>query len=263
MSTQLYKSKLSAASYVRRTRLIIGLDLTVDMATVPRSGVEGAKDELEQRAIDIIRKTTEYCVAFKFNRQIVLPLGLFDRIPNLLDIIHDEGLTAIMDCKINDIGSTNEWIARYYFDAGFDAIIVNPFVGWEGGLDSVFKVARNRHKGIITLCYMSHPASDEGYGLRIMMNKKEHEPLYLEFARRALKWDVDGVVVGATYPERIREVKRIIGDDIPIISPGVGTQGGGARDAIDAGASYVIIARSIVNADNPADAARSFAEMTR
>ncbi len=263
MSFQLFKNKLSAASYVRKTRLIIGLDLTVDMASVPRNKINETKDELERRALEIIHATSDYCVAFKFNRHIVLPLGLFDRIPTLLDAINDEGLVAIMDCKINDIGDTNEWIARYYFDAGFDAIIVNPFVGWTGGLDTVFKVARNRHKGLITLCYMSHPASNEGYGLEIMVDKKNHEPIYHEFAKRALKWDVDGVIVGATYPERIREIRRLVGEDIPILSPGIGAQGGDVHQALTAGASYIIVARSIVNDQDPASAARRFAELTQ
>jgi orotidine-5'-phosphate decarboxylase len=42
-----------------------------------------------------------------------------------------------MDCKVNDIGSTNQVIAEYY-TAGFDALIANPFVGWEEGLELIF-----------------------------------------------------------------------------------------------------------------------------
>jgi len=37
-------------------------------------------------------------------------------------------MLAIMDAKVNDIGNTNQVIAEYYFSAGFDAIIANPFV---------------------------------------------------------------------------------------------------------------------------------------
>lgn len=263
MVDQLYSRKLQAAAFVRKSRLIVGLDLTAELADKNKKQRLAEMDRLEAKALEIVTATAEYAVAFKFNRQLVLPLGLFDRIPTIIEAIHDQGLTAIMDCKINDIGNTNAHIARYYFDAGFDALIANPFVGWEGGLDSVFEMARKRQKGVITLCYMSHPAADEGYGLEIAVDKKTREPLWSSFARRAQKWGADGVIVGATYPDRIREVSKILGSEIPIISPGVGSQGGSAKEAIDAGASYVIVVRSIINADDPGAAAAAFAAETR
>ena len=263
MVDQVYARKLQAAAFVRRSRLIVGLDLVADMGGKSKKEQKVESDRIEQEALKVIADTSEYAVAFKFNRQLVLPLGLFDRIPGLIDAIHDQGLTAIMDCKINDIGNTNAHIARYYFDAGFDALITNPFVGWEGGLDSVFDLARRRQRGVITLCYMSHPAANEGYGLEIAVDKKTRTPVWASFAQRAQRWGADGVIVGATYPDRIKEVARILGSEIPIISPGVGSQGGKAGEAIDAGASYVIVARSIVNAEDPGAVAAAIAAETK
>ncbi|TFF95747.1 hypothetical protein EU546_02695, partial [Candidatus Thorarchaeota archaeon] len=209
------KNKLSAAAFVRKSRVIVGLDLTADTPQLIEGRLPATKTELENRARDIIQQTSDSVVAYKFNRQLVLPLGLFEGVRRLIDEIHDEGLFAIMDCKINDIGNTNGWITRYYLDAGFDAVIANPLVGWEGGLDTVFKLARERKRAVITLCYMSHPAADEGYGLSIATDekKKEHEPLYMTFARRAISWDADAVIVGATYPDKIREVRDVLGND--------------------------------------------------
>ena len=258
-----FKRKMSAATFVRKSRLVIGLDLTADTNKLRGPAAEAEKDRLERKALWIISETAEHAAAFKFNRQLVLPLGVFDRVPTLIDAIHDEGLTAIMDCKINDIGVTNHWIAKYYYDAGFDAVIVNPLVGWEGGLDSVFKQARERGRGVITICYMSHPAAEAGYGLEITPDRKTSEPLYMKFARRARKWEADGVIVGATYPELVKDIHKVLGDEVPILSPGVGAQGGKAHDAIKAGASYVIVARSIVEADDPKAAAAAIALETR
>ncbi|MFW9849543.1 MAG: orotidine 5'-phosphate decarboxylase [Candidatus Thorarchaeota archaeon] len=258
----MYKRKLAAASFVSKSKLIIGLDLVADMTKIGTSEWRSEKDRMIQDAIRIVNETAEFAVAFKVNRQLVLPVGLYDGMPKILDTIHENGLTAIMDCKINDIGNTNAHITTYYLDAGFDAVIANPFVGWEGGLDSVFEAARSKQKGVITLCYMSHPAAPEGYGILISKDDKgkELEPMYKEFAKRARNWESDGVIVGATYPEIIREVKRILGDEVPIISPGVGAQGASAREAIESGASYVIAARSIVNAESPAAAAKALAD---
>jgi orotidine-5'-phosphate decarboxylase len=135
----------------------------------------------------------------------------------------------------------------------------------EGGLDSVFEAALNRKRGIITLCYMSHPAAKDGYGLTIAPDDKvkKAEPLYTRFARQARLWDVDGIIIGATHPEKIQEIRTVLGDDIPILCPGVGAQGGSARAAIDAGANFVIAARSIVEAPDPSAAAASIAAEIR
>jgi orotidine-5'-phosphate decarboxylase len=258
-----FKRKLSAAAYVRKTRLVIGLDLAPKLPLTSEAAWGTEKARLESEARKIIELTSDYAIAYKINRHLMLPLGLFDRIPDIIDTIHDQALIAIMDCKLNDIGNTNESIANHYFDAGFDAIIANPIVGWEGGLKRVFEIAEKKKRGVITLSYMSHPAANEGYGLMVAKDeKKDLEPLYLSFARKARQWGADGTVVGATYPEKIREIRQVLGDDIPIFSPGVGAQGGDAKTAIDAGASYVIVARSIINADDPASVAESIASQT-
>jgi orotidine-5'-phosphate decarboxylase len=258
-----YKRKITASSFVRKSKLIIGLDLIADMAGKDGPAVKTEKDRLEKEALRIISETAEHAVAFKINRQLVLPVGLFDGIPRIVDAIHDAGITAIADIKLNDIGNTNKHIAKYYFDAGFDALIVNPLVGMEGGLSSVFEMAVLRKRGIITLCYMSHPGAKEGYGLHVSPPGKKAEPFYHHFARTARKWDTDGVIVGATHPEIITEVREVLGTEIPIMSPGVGAQGGSARAAIDAGADFVIVARSIVDADDPSAAAASIAAEMR
>jgi len=249
---------------VRKSKLIVGLDLVANMAGKNEPAVKAEKERLEQEALRIISLTAEHAVAFKINRHLILPVGLFDGIPKIIDAIHDAGITVIADIKLNDIGNTNKHLAKYYYDAGFDALIVNPIVGMEGGLDSVFEMAINRKRGIITLCYMSHPGAREGYGLYVSPDgKTKAEPFYHHFARLARKWDTDGVIVGATHPEKITEVRTILGPEIPIISPGVGAQGGSARTAIDAGADFVIAARSIVEATDPAAAAASIAAEMR
>ena len=71
-----------------------------------------------------------------------------------------------------------------------------------------------------------------------------------------MKWGADGVVVGATVPQKISEVKQILGEKVDIYSPGVGAQGGAAETAVKAGANYLIVGREIVNSDDPAAAAR-------
>jgi orotidine-5'-phosphate decarboxylase len=77
-----------------------------------------------------------------------------------------------------------------------------------------------------------------------------------DLAQLAVLVDAAGVVAPATRPERIRLVRSVIGDRT-IISPGVGIQGGSALEAILAGADYLIVGRSIIDADDPKENAES------
>ena len=190
--------------------------------------------------------------AVKINHHLILPLGTFDGVQQLVTRIHEKGLLAIMDCKANDIGATNQVIAEYYYAAGFDALIANPFVGWEEGLKPIFDIARKLRRGVILLAYMSHKGADEGYGQTIYDEETGMKTAqYVSFAKKALRWNADGVVVGATYPEKIREIHEILRENLPIYSPGIGVQGGAAEIAFKAGARYLIVGRDIILAQNP------------
>jgi orotidine-5'-phosphate decarboxylase len=221
------------------------------------------RGKLFSRAERVLKAVNPYICAVKFNHHLVLPLGTFDGVQELVKNTHDLGLAAIMDCKANDIGSTNQVIAEYYYAAGFDALIANPFVGWEEGLEPIFKVARKSKRGVILLVYMSHKGASEGYGQTIIDKAGERVPQYVSFAEKALKYQADGAVVGATYPEKIKEVCRILGERIPVYSPGIGAQGGDIRSALKAGVRYLIVGRAITEAENPADSARKIRDLVK
>jgi orotidine-5'-phosphate decarboxylase len=232
----------------RQSRIILALDPPLNN-----------RNFLLSWSLNILGKVQPYICALKLNRQLVLPLGLFDGVIKILEKAHSYGLPVIMDCKINDIGYSNKTIVENYFKAGFDAVTANPFVGWENGLSSVFEVAKRLEKGVIILVYMSHKAAWEGYG-QIVYDPltQKPKPQYLSFAEKALLWHADGVVVGATYPDKIKEIYTILGKEIPIYSPGVGTQGGEIRTASSSGTRYFIVGRSITYADRPEDIAKTF-----
>jgi orotidine-5'-phosphate decarboxylase len=209
------------------------------------------------KAQKILKAAHPYISAVKINHHLTLPLGTFDGVQFLVEQIRGQGLLAIMDAKVNDIGATNQTIAEYYFAAGFDAIIANPFVGWEEGMKPLFDVSKRLNRGVILLTYMSHKGASEGYGQTIVDPLTGQQmPQYVSFAKKALQWSADGVVVGATVPEKIAEVKQILGDKVAIYSPGVGAQGGAASMAVKAGANYLIVGREITMASDPADAAQ-------
>jgi orotidine-5'-phosphate decarboxylase len=136
-------------------------------------------------------------------------------------------------------------------------LIANPFIGWKEGLKPIFDIARKRRRGVILLAYMSHKGANEGYGQKIYSEETGAKTIqYISFAKKALKWEADGVVVGATYPEKIREIHEILRENVPIYSPGIGVQGGAAETALKAGARYLIVGREITLAYNPRETAK-------
>jgi orotidine-5'-phosphate decarboxylase len=251
-----YRLKIEEAAKSKQSNIIVGLDFPFE--TLEKRG------NLFSKAESVLESVHRYVCAVKFNHHLVLPLGAVDGVQKLVKKAHELGLVAIMDCKVNDIGATNQVIAEYYYAAGFDALIANPFIGWEEGLKPVFDVARKLQRGVILLTYMSHKGASEGYGQTIIDSETgEKMPQYVSFAKKALKWGADGVIVGATYPEKIREIHAILGEKIPIYSPGIGAQGGEVNAALKAGSRFLIAARAIAQAENPAEAAKEFRDLAK
>jgi orotidine-5'-phosphate decarboxylase len=244
-----FKVNMFEAAKSKNSRLVLALDFPFEFA--------GNRDKILAKAQKVLKAVHPFICAVKINHHLTLPLGTFDGVQQLVEQIRGEGMLAIMDAKVNDIGNTNQIIAEYYFAAGFDAIIANPFVGWDEGLKPIFDVSKRLNRGVILLAYMSHKGAVEGYGQTVIDPETGLQtPQYFLFARKALKWGADGVVVGATVPGKIAEVKQILGEKVPIYSPGVGAQGGAAEIAVTAGASYLIVGREITNSDDPSKAAR-------
>ncbi|MCX8153125.1 MAG: orotidine 5'-phosphate decarboxylase [Candidatus Bathyarchaeota archaeon] len=251
-----FKVRMEVVSKERQSPVVLALDFpfhTPEEIT-----------RLYAKAQKVLDAVHPYVCAVKINHHLVLPLGTFDGVQKLVKQIHERGLLAIMDCKVNDIGSTNEVMAKYYFAAGFDALIANPFVGWSEGLEPIFAIAHEMQRGVILLTYMSHKGAKDGYGQKIYEEETGRLTMqYLSFAEKALKWNADGAIVGATYPEKIREIHAILGEKVPIYSPGIGAQGGAAEEALQAGARYIIIGREITLSNNPEEVAKRLHEKVR
>jgi orotidine-5'-phosphate decarboxylase len=240
-----FKLKIKKAAEKAHSCIILAFDLPPDK---PK--------KLLPKAKEILETVYPHICAVKFNRHLILPLGLFGDIQELLRLAKSHRLPTIMDCKINDIGNTNRIIAEYYFKAGFDAVIANPFIGWEEGLQPVFKTARQMNRGVILLVYMSHKGAWEGYGQKVFIEKTcKHLYQYKIFAEKAVEWGADGAVIGATYPEKIKEWSAVLGEKVPIYAPGIGAQGGKIESAVRNGAKYLIVGRAITLAEKPSKAA--------
>lgn len=182
---------------------------------------------------------------------------------------------VILDAKRGDIGSTSAAYARAAFDVcGADAVTLQPYLGREA-LEPFLAHAGH---GCFILCRTSNPGAGElqDVSVRAAVGAPEpEEPLFLMLAQRvATEWNTRGncgLVVGATYPAELRQVRARVGD-LPILVPGIGSQGGDLEATVRAGLDehgcglIVSASRSIIYASSGLDfaiAARREAERLR
>jgi len=207
---------------------------------------------LEARTIKNIKQLHPFLCGIKLNFHLLLPLS-GKEIFKINKTAHRFGLQTIADIKLNDIGNTNRVTTEILWNLGFDAVIVNPIMGLDS-LKNLVISAHKHDKGVIALCHMSAPEAKLSYDIKVKMGKKQQ--LYQLFLNWALTAKVDGIVVGATFPKIIQYCAKKAGKNLNIFSPGVGTQGGSVNEVMSAGADYLIVGRTILNAKNPISIAK-------
>jgi len=238
-----FDEKIVSASARNQSRTVLALDLE-----------DSNPSRLLTKSMDLVRSVKDVICAIKINRQLMLGLGLQAVADSIVKLAEDLSIPTIMDAKLNDVGHTNGFMARTYFDAGFDAVIASPVAGWKDGLDKVFEAARSRGKAVLLLTYMSNPGAEAFYSLKADQGSGPR-PLYEILTNLALEWEAQGIIVGATNPRIISMVRTLVGPKFPIYSPGVGAQGGDPKIAVEAGATYLIIGRAIYASADPRSAA--------
>jgi orotidine-5'-phosphate decarboxylase len=171
----------------------------------------------------IVDATADLVCCFKPQIAHFAALGAESALQRLIAHIHTAhpGVPVILDAKRGDIGSTAQNYAIEAFDRfGADAVTANPYLG----RDSVQPFLDRSDRGVVILCRTSNPGAADFQDLDV-----QGRPLYLHVAE-AVARDWNGhrncaLVVGATWPEQLREVRAIVGD-MPLLIPGIGAQGG-------------------------------------
>lgn len=244
--------------------LCVGLDPDVDRyPTTLRS----SPDATEQFCKAIVDATADLVCTFKPQIAYFASRGEERALERICTYIRETypDVTLLLDAKRGDIGSTAGQYAREAFERySAHAVTVNPYMG----TDSVMPYFEHGG-GVVAVCRTSNPGGDD-----IQSLIADGRPIYAHVAELvATRWSTHGecgLVVGATYPQELADV-RAIAPDLPILVPGVGAQGGDAATAVRHGASssgrglIVSSSRAILYAsdgDDFADAARAEAERT-
>jgi orotidine-5'-phosphate decarboxylase len=264
-----FREKLLGASRRNDSLLCIGLD--VDPSRVPMALLDGP-GWIEAFTRGIVEATSDLVCAYKPNLAFYEVLGLdgWEGLRRTLAAIPPD-IPVIADAKRGDIGSTSEAYARALFEElGFDATTLTPYVG----LDGLEPFLRYDERGLLILCKTSNPGSGDFQDLLVDW-RGQRLPLYQVVAQKVVEWNRQGsgqcgLVVGATYPSQLREI-RALAPDLPILIPGVGAQSGSLEQAVSLGTdahgelAIVNVGRSILFASGGPDwqeAARAEAQRT-
>lgn len=212
----------------------------------------------------IIEATSDLVCAYKPNLAFYEAMG-------------DEGMAAlrntvksvpshipvIADAKRGDIGNTSKAYAKALFEIlGCDAATVNPYLGF----DAVEPFLQYADKGTIILCRTSNAGAKDFQSL-LCQTPTGLRPLYEIVADKAQEWNTRGnvgIVVGATYPNELKQI-RLQHPNLPILIPGIGAQGGDVAVTVKNGVSpqrdkaIINSARQIIYASKGPD----FAEAAR
>jgi orotidine 5'-phosphate decarboxylase subfamily 2 len=239
-----YFDRLRALSKERNTLLCVGLDPDPER-------IEGGAAGALRHCRGIVRETQEHACCFKPNSAFWEQYGA-DGWKALLELRDETPTTPFLfDGKRGDMGNTMRAYAITTFATlAMDAATVNPYLG----ADSIEEFTRYSDRGVYILCRSSNSGATNLQHL-----EADGKPLYIHVAELAQTLNVHGnvgLVVGATAPEQIAEVRAAT--DLPFLIPGVGAQGGDLEGSVraawngDAASCLVSSSRSILYADNPA-----------
>jgi orotidine-5'-phosphate decarboxylase len=252
-----FKGKLLSAAAANKSWLCIGLDPDPEkMPSTLSRDIGGIEIFLKS----IIDSTSDLVCAYKPNSAFFEIYGGpgIELLKRVIEYIPDN-IPVILDAKRADIGNTSRMYARAAFDyLGADAITVNPYLGY----DSLKPFLDYADKGIIILCVTSNPSSADFQKQTLGKNPADHIMLYEKVASLACQWNANnnvGLVVGATSPAELAAVRKLVGDEIPILIPGVGVQGGELQNALSAGSNgagklaIINVSRSVIYASSRDD----------
>ena len=213
----------------------------------------------------IIEQTHELVAAYKPNIAFYEARGAegLAELQMTMDFLRSEypEIVTICDAKRADIGSTNEGYVKGIFDTlGFDMVTLHPYLGQE----ALEPFLARKEKGCIILCRTSNPGAGELQDLEID-GKKVWQIVAQKVRDEWNEYDNCLLVVGATYPEELAEIRKIMGD-MTFLVPGIGAQGGDVEKTVKAGLNsqgggmIINSSRGIILSQDPRAAAASLRE---
>ncbi len=209
--------------------------------------LEGAAEAIWQYNKEIIDHTYDIIPAVKPQIAMYEQFGIegLKAFKKTVDYCKEKDLVVIGDIKRGEIGSTSAAYAvghlgkvqvgtNWYSGFDEDFATVNPYLGSDG-VKPFIDVCKTEKKGLFILVKTSNPSSGEFQDQ--LINGK---PLYELVGEKVAAWGEEcmgeeysyiGAVVGATYPEMGKVLRKIMPKSY-ILVPGYGAQGGTGKDLV-------------------------------
>jgi orotidine-5'-phosphate decarboxylase len=252
-----FYSKLNAAWAKSDSALCVGLD--PDINKLP-AHLKNDPLGIQKFCIDIVDATADTVCAFKPQIAYFAAVGAEAQLQAVCDHIRTQypHVVLILDAKRGDIGDTAALYAREAFERyQADAVTVNPYLG----TDSLMPFLQTPGKGTIVLCRTSNSGSGE-FQSKMVNGTSLYKHVAITAASTWRDIGDTALVMGATYPQELAEVRGIVGD-MPFLVPGIGAQGGDIVSAVRAGRNdegtglIINSSRAVLYASNGEDFAQA------
>ena len=220
-----FNEKIKRRSKEINSFLCVGIDISTDSL-----GSDNLED-LISHSKKVVDATKDIALAYKPNFAFFEKWGSkgFEWLEEMMGYIGDGPIT-IADAKRGDIGNTaKQYAASIFGHFGFDSVTLSPYMGE----DSIMPFLNNEEKGVFILCRTSNPSAKTFQSLNFHNEAKLYEQV-AKWADSLNDNDNVGLVVGATAPEELIKVRRLA-PSLPILIPGIGTQGGDLVSCIKEG----------------------------
>lgn len=249
-------------------RVCVGLDPDIEKMKIPGDMPIHSVQEMQFRLCQqVVDATKHMALAYKIQYAFFAETGANVQITMLIQYIRKVAPTVpvILDFKRGDIGNTNKgYVGEAYRIHLADAITVHPYLGYT----AMEPLLADPNKFAYVLCKTSNDNSGEFQDLvtqvpHAHIEKYGHESaLFHEYvAWRVINyWNANhnvGLVVGATYPSELANIRSIVGDSAELLVPGFGSQGGDVPGSVAAGGECMLASSSsgIMFSENPTTAA--------
>jgi len=225
-SPSTFHGLLAQAASQNDSRVCVGLDPEIERFPIH---LRTRSDAILAFNRAIVDATADLVCAYKPQIAHYAAVGAEEALLETIRYIRERapGVPVILDSKRGDIGSTAEKYAKEAFERyGADAVTINPYLG----RDSAEPFLQYADKGIVILCRTSNAGAREFQDL-VVDGRKIYQIVAESVAR---DWNSRGnclLVVGATYPEELADIRARTGD-MTFLVPGVGAQGADVEKAV-------------------------------